>query len=90
MDMDEDKLPFEPPDSTYVSENYILKIPVTDIHLKNSWELRKYAEKLIEKELGDYVQLTDLKVKKPGPLSLAVSRLLRKVPRAKLHVTIKF
>lgn len=88
--MDDDKLPFEPPEPGYVTEEYVLKIPVTDKHLKNPWELRKHAAKLIEKELGDSVQMTDLKVHMPGPLIRTFSRLFRKIPQAKLHATIKF
>lgn len=88
--MDDDKLPFEPPEPKYVSEDYVLKIPVTDKHFKDPWELRKYAAKLIEKELGDSVQMTDLKVHMPSAVSRGFSKLFRKVPQAKLHATIKF
>lgn len=88
--METEKLPFEPPEPEYVAEQYIIKIPVTDKHFKSPWELRKYAAKLIEKELGDNIQLTDLKVKKPGPISRIIAKILRRTPQAKLHATIKF
>lgn len=88
--MDDNKLPFEPPEPAYVAEVYVLKIPVTDKHFKSPWELRKHALKMIEKELGDSVQLTDLKVNLPNPWSRGLSKLLRKTPQAKLRATIKF
>lgn len=86
----DDKLPFEPPEPKYVAEHYILRIPVTDKHFKSPWELRKHAAKLLEKELGDDVQLTSLKVKQPGYPAKLWAKLTGKVPEAKLHVTIKF
>lgn len=88
--MNEDKLPFQPPESGYVTEVHVLKVPITDQHLKNPWELRKYAEKLLEQKLGDAVQLTHLKVKKPNRVSKRIARFFNRVPQARLHITIKF
>jgi hypothetical protein len=88
--MDNDELPFQPPEPKYVVERHVVKIPITDPHLKDKWELRKYAEKLLEEKLGDEVQLTELKVKKPGPTARAVAKLFKRVPQVKLRSTIKF
>ncbi len=85
-----EKLPFEPPEPEYVAEQYVLKIPITDQHLKNPWELRKYAAKLLEERLGDNIQLTALKVKKPGVFNRAFMKLLNRVPQARLFLTVKF
>jgi hypothetical protein len=88
--MDTEKLPFEPPEPDYVAEQYIIKIPATDKHFKSPWELRKYATKLLEDKIGDYAQLTSLKVKHPSKLARAWAKLLRKEPLASLYMTVKF
>lgn len=85
-----EKLPFEPPEPEYVAEQYIIKIPATDKHFNSPWELRKYASKLLEKEIGDYAQLTSLKVKHPGRLAKTWAKLTKKEPLASLHMTVKF
>lgn len=89
-DITTQKLAMEPPEPGYVSERYVISIPATDKHLDNPWELRIYANKVINKKLGDEVQLTSLKVKRPGPLASSIAKLLRRTPKAKLYVTTKF
>jgi hypothetical protein len=88
--MDNENLPMEPPEPGYLVEKHVLRVPVTDKHFESPWELRKYAVSLMEKKLGDQVQLTDLKVKKPGVFKRAWAKITGKVPEAELVVTIKF
>jgi hypothetical protein len=84
------KLTLIPPETAYVSEKHVLNIPTDDPHLKDRWQLRLYAEKLIEQKLGDEVQLTDLKVKKPGPLAHLKAKMGGQRPTVQLHITLKF
>lgn len=79
-----------PPETNYIVEKRELWIPVDDPHLKDKWQLRLYAEKLIEQQMGDEVQLTGLKVKKPGPLHRTRAKFKKQEPQVRLIVTIKF
>jgi hypothetical protein len=83
-------LPFAPPDLEYLSELYIVEVPLGDEHLADRWKLRLYAEKVLEKRLGDSVQLTSMKVKKPRVVGKAKAKLLKREPVARLYVTVKF
>ena len=85
-----EKFSLIPPEVHYLSTNFIVRLPVNDYHLKNPWELRLYAAQLIEQRLGDDVQLTGLKVKKPTALERSKAKLLKREPQAKLLATIKF
>ncbi len=86
----EDRFVLAPPEQGYISEKYVLKVPVTDRHLHNPWHLHVYATTLLEQKLGDEVQVTSLKVKKPHLPTRAATRLLRREPQARLYVTVKF
>lgn len=88
--MNEDQLPFEPPETRYISANYVLKIPTTDPHFESPWKLRVYASKLVNRQVGDEVQLTSMKVKKPTLTNRGLSKLLKRTPNARLYVTTKF
>jgi len=83
-------LPMAPPDTQYLAERYIVEIPVNDEHFETPWKLRLYAQKVLERRLGDAVELTSLKVKKPHLLARGKARLLKRQPLAKLLVTVKF
>jgi hypothetical protein len=85
-----ESLPVVTPELHYLSAKYIVRVPLSDNHLKNRWELRKYAEKLIESKLGDEVQLTNMKVKRPHLLAKSKARILKREPSARLLVTVKF
>jgi hypothetical protein len=87
---DQEKLEFIPPETHYLSTKYMVKIPVTDKHLNNRWELRVYASKLVERHLRDEVQVTSLKLKKPHILKREVAKLRGQTPYARAYVTIKF
>ena len=86
----QEKLDLIPPETQYIVTKRVIKVPVSDEHLKDLWQLRLYAEKLVEHQLGDEVQLTGLKVKKPHLVHKATARLLRREPIARLYLTIKF
>jgi len=90
MEDADDKVPMQPPEPDYISERRVIKIPVTNRNLKDRWQLRLYAEKQIERETGDSVQLTSLKVRQPSLMARTLARLFRKTPNAKLYITIKF
>lgn len=79
-----------PPEPDYIAERYVLKLPVTDKHFESKWKLRVHAERMLERQLGDEVQLTSLKVKKPSLANRGVSRAFKRTPEARLYVTIKF
>ena len=79
-----------PPETRYLSTRYLVKIPVTDKHLKDRWELRKHAAKLVERSLGDEVQVTSMKVKKPHILRKSFAKLQGQEPYARAYVTVKF
>jgi hypothetical protein len=83
-------MPLIIPDLHYLSEKYIVRVPVTDKRLKNKWELRKYAAKKIEQKIGDEVQLTSIKIKKPHLVAKTKARLTKQIPAARLYVTVKF
>lgn len=85
-----EKLAFAPPEPRYIAESYVLKVPFNDRHLSNPWHLRLYAARLIQQKIGDEVQLTGLKVKKPGPAHRSAAKLLRRPAATRLYVTVKF
>jgi hypothetical protein len=87
---DEDKLSFLPPEPQYIAEQEVYKIPISDWHLKKPWELRLYASELVTRHLGDEVQVTSLKLKKPRAVRKTWAKLRRQEPTARLFVTIKF
>ena len=84
------KMPVVIPDQHYLAERYLVKIPASDKRLKNKWELRKYAAKLVENKIGDEIQLTALKVKKPHLISKTRAKLFDSEPQVRLYVTVKF
>lgn len=86
----QDTFDLVPPETHYLSTRYMVKIPVTDRHLQDRWELRKHAAHLVERALGDEVQVTSLKVRKPHLLGKSYARLRGQVPCARAYVTIKF
>ena len=83
-------LPFAPPEMHYLSTRYIVHIPVTDEHLRDRWELRVYASKLVEHKLGDEAQVTAMKIRRPHLISKTKARLRNQVPQARLLLTVKF
>lgn len=85
-------LPFIPPDLHYLSERYTVTIPVSDERYvtNDRWKLRLYAEKMLERRLGDAIELTSMRVHKPHLVSKTKARLQNRQPEARLVVTIKF
>ena len=83
-------LPFAPPETRELSENYIVWVPISQAPWHDRWQLRLYAEKELEARLGDQVQLTSMRVHKPHLISKTKARLLKREPEARLVVTIKF
>lgn len=87
---DDEKLVLQPPEPEYISASYSLRVPVTDKHLGNKWELRKYAAQLLKDKIGDDAQITHVNVHPPGLLARLAAQLLRRLPRYTLDVTVKF
>lgn len=83
-------LPFAPPEMHYLSTRYVVHIPVTDEHLSDRWKLRVYATELVERKLGDEVQVTAMKIRKPHLISKTRSKIRKEVPHARIFVTVKF
>lgn len=79
-----------PPETHYLSTRYIVQIPLDDKHLRDRWELRKHAARLVERSLGDEVQVTSLKVRRPHLIRKTTARLRHQTPCAKAYVTVKF
>jgi hypothetical protein len=88
--VDVQELPFVPPDTHFLSEHFIVQLPVSDPHFEDPWKLRVHVAKIIERRLGDHVQLTSMKVKKPHLVAKSVARLRRREPCARAFVTIEF
>ena len=83
-------LPFAPPEVRYLAERYVVELPVSDSHFGDPWELRVHVAKILERHLGDEVQLTSMKIKKPHLLSKTKAKLKKQEPCARLYVTVKF
>jgi len=83
-------LPFAPPEVHYLSEHFIVNVPVSDKRLSDPWELRLHVLKVLEERLGDEVQLTSMKVRKPHLIAKSKAILLKREPCARAFVTIKF
>ena len=83
-------LPFAPPEIKELSERYVVRVPVSQAPWHDRWQLRLYAEKELETRLGDTVQLTSMKVRKPHFISKTKARWFKREPEARLIVTIKF
>jgi hypothetical protein len=87
----EEGFPLVAPELKYLSAKYVVKLPVTDKHLtKSRWDLRVYVERLIERKLGDEIQMTSMKIRKPHLLAKTWARLRHQVPSTRMYVTIKF
>ena len=86
----QEDMPFIPPDTHYLSTKYMVKIPLSDAHLKNKWQLRLYASKLVEQQLRDTVQITSLKIRKPHFIRKSMAKIRGREPCARAYVTIKF
>jgi hypothetical protein len=90
MDEIEDNLTLVAPEVDFISSRYVVKLPYNDPHFQDRWKLRLYVAKLLERKLGDDVQLTSLKVHKPSLTNRSLSKILGHAPEARLYVTLKF
>jgi hypothetical protein len=83
-------LPLIPPEVRFLSDRYIVKLPLSDPHFKNPWELRLHVAKILEGHLGDTIELTSLKIRRPHFIAKTKARLLKREPYARAYVTLKF
>jgi hypothetical protein len=87
----DDELPFQPPEIKYIASRHVVKIPVDDPHFSGSpWELRLFATERVEQEIGDDVQVTSIEVKQPSPMTKRMVRIFGRIPNAKVYATVKF
>jgi hypothetical protein len=82
--------PMAPPETHFLADRYVVKVPISDPHFESPWELRLHVAKLLKRHIGDEVELTSMKVKKPHLIAKAKARVLKQVPCARAIVTIKF
>jgi hypothetical protein len=86
----EEHLEMAPPVAECISAHYLIKVPATDEHLKAGDKLNAYALRVLEKKLGDDLELKSLKVKQPGISAKTMAKLRGKLPDAKIYVTVDF
>lgn len=86
----DEKFDIEPPEIEYIAAKYVISVPVDKVNLKDKWNLRLYASKVLKQKIGDEVQLTSMKVRRQPWLSRNMGRLVGRSPRVDLLVTTKF
>lgn len=86
----ENGFPLIPPEVHFLANQYIFKLPMDDLRSRSPWELRVHVAKMLEYHLGDEVEMTGMKIKKPHLIAKAKARVLRREPYARAIVTIKF
>ena len=86
----DEKLSFEPPEPQYISTKQVFEISHMDSRLAKPWKLRLYATELVKQRVGDEVQVTSIKVKKPRLMRKTLAKVRKQEPQARLIVTIKF
>lgn len=86
----QEDFPLVPPEIHFLADRYVIKLPLSDPHFESPWELRVHVAKILENHLGDEVELTSMKVKKPHLIAKRVARLKGQEPCARAIVTIKF
>ncbi len=83
-------IPLEEMDGQFIYESYTVAVPLKDSFLDDPTEVKKYAKKTIKKHLGDEVDVSKVKVKKPGMFKKSMSKLVGRQPMAHLLVVTKF
>jgi hypothetical protein len=73
-----------------VKEKYIIFADISELKLDSSDSIIGYARQMLMEELGDEVEIDQVKVKMPSLPKRGVSRLRRRSPQARLLVTTKF
>ena len=83
-------LPLIPPEVHFLADRYMVKLPLSDPHFANPWELRVHVAKILERHLGDQIELTSMKVRRPHLLAKTKAKLRGQTPYARAYVTLKF
>ncbi|MGH7156811.1 MAG: hypothetical protein ACREGG_01735 [Candidatus Saccharimonadales bacterium] len=84
------ELPVAPPETRFLSERYIVELPIASTSFDDPWQLRVHVAKVLESHLGDEVQLTSMKIRHPHLVAKTKAKLLKREPCARAFVTIKF
>ncbi len=90
MPSEDNRLPLVPPEVRFLANQYVFKLPLEDLRSKSPWELRVHVAKMLEYHLGDEVEMTGMKIKKPHLIAKTKARVFRREPYARAIVTIKF
>lgn len=86
----QEEYPMVPPEVHFLADRYVVKVPMSDPHFSSPWELRVHVARLLQRHLGDEVELTSMKVKKPHLIGKTKARLFKQEPCARAVVTVKF
>jgi hypothetical protein len=85
-----EEYPMVPPEVHFLADRYVVKVPLSDPHFSSPWELRVHVARLLQRHLGDEVELTSIKVKKPRLIGKTKAKLLKQELCAKAIVTVNF
>lgn len=89
-DIPQEEYVMVPPEVHFLADRYVVKVPVSDPHFSSPWELRVHVAKLLQRHLGDEVEVASMKVRRPHIIAKTKAHLLKQEPCAKAIVTINF
>ena len=85
-----EEYPMVPPEVHFLSDRYVVKLPVSQMPKGSAWDLRLHIAGVLEQRLGDHVEVKSLKVKKPHLIAKSKARLLKREPVVRAFVTVEF
>ena len=86
----QENYPLIPPEVHFLADKYLVKLPLSELQFEDPWDLRLRVAEILEGHLGDHVELTSLKVKKPHLLAKSAARFRRQPVYARAYATINF
>ena len=85
-----EEYPMVPPEVHFLSDKYVVKLPVSQLPSGSAWDLRLHIAGVLEQRLGDHVEVKSLKLKKPHLIAKSKARLLKREPVVRAYVTVEF
>jgi len=85
-----EEYPMVPPEIRFLSDRYVVKLPVSQMPKGSAWDLRLHIATVLEQRLGDHVEVKSLKVKRPRLIAKSKARLLKREPVVRAFVTVEF
>lgn len=85
-----EEYPMIPPEVHFLSDKYLVKLPLSQVPQDSAWDLRLHIAGVLEQRLGDHVEVKSLKVKKPRLIAKSKARLLKREPVLRAYVTVEF